>query len=112
MSTRPVPGRVARHVAAFNAAVRSGDWAAFAARFAPDATMSFPGVPAGPYAGRGEIAAAYAAQPPAGTLEVRAVSSAGPADTVSFAWSAGGTGTMTMTWDGDLVAALEVRFGS
>ena len=112
MSTEAVPGRVARHVTAFNAAVRSGRWAEFADRFAPDATMSFAGVPAGPFAGRDQIAAAYAAQPPSDTLEVRAVSAAGPADVVSFAWSAGGAGTMTLTWDGDLVAALEIRFGS
>jgi hypothetical protein len=32
-------------------------------------------------------------------------------DHVEFAWSRGGTGQMWITWDGDLVAALEVRFG-
>jgi ketosteroid isomerase-like protein len=33
------PGRITRHVAAFNAAVRAGDWSTFADRFTPGATM-------------------------------------------------------------------------
>ena len=32
-------------------------------------------------------------------------------DHVEFAWSRGGTGQMWITWDGDQVAAIEVRFG-
>jgi steroid delta-isomerase len=104
------PARVAQHVTAFNAAVRSGDWSTFADRFAPGATMAFTGVPAGPFAGRAEIARAYARQPPADTMAVRSVSSAGPVDEVRFAWAAGGTGTMRLTWAGQLVAGLEISF--
>ena len=37
---------VTEHVAAFNVAVRYGEWTAFADRFAPDATMAFAGAPA------------------------------------------------------------------
>jgi steroid Delta-isomerase len=110
MSLPETPARVTQHVTAFNAAVRSGEWTAFAERFTPDATMAFTGVPAGPFAGRSEIARAYARQPPADTMAVRAASSAGPVDTVSFAWAAGGTGSMQLTWESGLVARLEVSF--
>lgn len=47
------------HVAAFNDAVRSGSWAAFAGRFAVDATLTFVGPPVGPFVGRAAILAAY-----------------------------------------------------
>ena len=110
MSLPETPARVTQHVAAFNAAVRSGEWDAFADRFALDATMAFTGVPAGPFTGRAEIARAYARQPPADTMAVLAVSSAGPVDAVSFAWAAGGTGSMQLTWASGLVARLEVSF--
>jgi steroid Delta-isomerase len=110
MGTPDTPARVTQHLAAFNAAVRSGDWSTFADRFTPDATMAFTGVPAGPFSGRPEIARAYARQPPADTLAVQSVSSAGPVDTVSFAWAAGGTGRMQLTWESGLIARLEVSF--
>jgi steroid delta-isomerase len=110
MEIPDVPARVTQHVAAFNAAVRSGEWGAFADRFAPDATMTFTGVPAGPFTGRAEIARAYARQPPADTMAVQSVSSAGPVDTVRFAWAAGGTGGMQLTWESGLVSRLEVSF--
>lgn len=64
MGIESTPDRVQEHVAAFNAAVGSGDWETFADRFAPDATTEFMGVPAGPFLGRAEIARAYAEQPP------------------------------------------------
>jgi steroid delta-isomerase len=110
MGVPDAPVRVTEHVAAFNAAVRSGEWTTFADRFAPDATMTFVGVPAGPFSGRAEIAWAYASQPPTDTMAVRSVSSAGPVDTVGFAWAAGGTGRMQLTWQSGLVARLEVSF--
>jgi steroid delta-isomerase len=103
-------GRVARHVAAFNAAVQSGDWGDFAARFAQDATMHFTGVPAGPFTGRAQIARAYAEQPPTDTLAVTEFSSSGEVDTVRFAWAGGGTGTMELTWDDQLISRLAVSF--
>ncbi len=110
MSTDATPARIAEHVVAFNAAVRSGDWESFADRFAPDATMEFIRVPAGPFHGRAEIARAYAEQPPTDTMTVGAVDSAGTVDTVRFTWSAGGSGTMRLTWQGPLVAGLQVAF--
>jgi steroid delta-isomerase len=104
------PARVAEHVAAFNDAVQSADWASFAGRFTPGATMDFRGLPVGPFNGRAQIARAYAEQPPTDTLMVCDVSSAGPVDTVRFRWSGGGTGVMSIAWQGGLVSGLEVAF--
>ena len=70
------------------------------------------GVPAGSFVGREAIAAAYSADPPDDTLTIVTVESASQVDTARFVWSHGGTGTMRLTWDGDLVGELEVVFGS
>ena len=102
--------RVRRHVAAFNDAVRSGDWAAFAERFTTDATLAFEGVPVGPFNGRDRIAAAYAERPPSDTMEVLTVDRADDHDLVHFAWRAGGTGTMRLAWAGEHVSGLTVSF--
>jgi steroid Delta-isomerase len=110
MNAPQPPARVTQHVTAFNAAVRSGEWSAFADRFTPGATMAFTNVPAGPFTGRAEIARAYAEQPPADTMAVQAVTSAGGVDLVSFAWAAGGTGSMQLTWEAGLIDRLEVSF--
>ncbi|HUA43139.1 MAG TPA: nuclear transport factor 2 family protein [Streptosporangiaceae bacterium] len=111
MSTEPMSDRAARHIAAFNESVRSGQWADFARRFTPDATMRFVGVPVGPFTGREAIAAGYASQPPTDTLTVTSVMSSGDVDKLSFAWdSASNTGTMILRWTGDLVAELAVIF--
>jgi steroid delta-isomerase len=112
MNGEPISERAARHVMAFNDSVRSGEWADFAGRFTPDATMRFIGVPAGPFAGREAIAAGYAAQPPADTLTVTRGLSSGDVDELWFAWDgSGATGTMTLRWSGDLIAELTVTFG-
>src|ERR1700722_11822011 len=103
MSKEPISQRPAEHVAAFNHSVRSGDWASFADRFTSDATMRFAGVPAGPYHGRDEIAAAYASQPPSDTLTVTRAVTAGDVDELWFAWDNGGTGTMTLRWRDGLI---------
>jgi ketosteroid isomerase-like protein len=110
MSEEPISPRAAAHVAAFNDSVRSGDWAAFADRFTPDATMRFVGVPAGPYTGRAAIAAGYAAQPPSDTLTISHAVTSGDVDELWFAWDHGGPGTMTLSWSGALVAELTVTF--
>lgn len=102
--------RVTAHVAAFNAAVRSGDWGGFALRFTQTASLAFDGVPVGPFHGRDAIAAAYAARPPTDTMDVLTVDQDGARDLVRFAWRAGGTGTMRLTWAGDEVGRLVVAF--
>ena len=99
--------RTADHVAAFNTAVTTGDWDTFAQRFAEDATMTFVGVPAGPFHGRTAIARAYRENPPTETMSLLS----GGEDTVKFRWAGGGTGTMELTWTPDgFVQGLRVRF--
>jgi hypothetical protein len=111
MSDEPISERTARHISAFNDSVRSGDWADFATRFTPEATMRFVGVPAGPFTGREAIAAVYAAQPPSDTLTVTRTASAGDVDELGFAWdTGGGTGTMTVRWSGALISELTISF--
>jgi hypothetical protein len=58
------------HVERYNAGVASGDFGPLVELFAADGELRFEGVPAGPYAGREAIAAAYAAQPPTEQLDV------------------------------------------
>ncbi len=102
--------RVTRHVAAFNETVATGEWESFSERFSDDATLAFDGVPVGPFTGRGAIAAAYAAQPPTDTMTLTGVVTDGDHDIARFAWSAGGTGTMRLTWRAGALAALTVAF--
>jgi steroid Delta-isomerase len=111
MSGELVSERAARHVAAFNGSVRSGEWADFAGRFTPDATMCFIGIPAAPFTGREAIAAGYASRPPSDTLTVTRGLSSGDVDELWFAWDSSGTaGSMVLRWRGDLIAELTVTF--
>lgn len=48
--------------------------------------------------------------PPDDTMEITSVQSDSGIDTVRFLWSQGGTGTMTMRWEDDLLAELTVVF--
>jgi hypothetical protein len=109
--TFDLTGAVDAHCALFNACVRSGDWAPFAATFAEDAQMVFTNVPVGPYLGRDAIATAYAESPPTDTMNVMSVE---PVDRdtarVRFGWDAGGDGTMVMSWRDGLVNTLEITF--
>ncbi|TCC28491.1 nuclear transport factor 2 family protein [Kribbella sindirgiensis] len=99
--------RTEDHVAAFNLAVTSGAWEAFADRFAPDATMRFVGVPAGPFEGRTAIAAAYRENPPGETMTLIEDGD----ERARFRWSGGGTGTMELRWAPDgAVQTLTVSF--
>lgn len=99
------------HVDRFNAAVRSGDFTAFAATFHPDAVMTFVGPPVGPFVGREAIAAGYAAQPPTDTMTILSVRRDSGAEVVGFRWDHGGTGTMTIRRAADgLITALTVAF--
>jgi len=98
------------HIDRFNAAVTGGDWTEFLAGLAPDAVMTFAGPPVGPFAGRDAIAGAYAAAPPDDTMEIRSVDTDGPTDVVAFAWSRGGTGTVTITRAAGLITVLAIAF--
>jgi steroid Delta-isomerase len=110
MTSRDSGDRVAQQVAAFNTAVRSGDWKSFADRFTVDAVMRFTGVPAGPFVGRAAIAEAYARQPPTDTMSIRQADPAGAVDTVHFGWDEGGAGVMRLTWQDQLISSLDVTF--
>ncbi|WUF27749.1 nuclear transport factor 2 family protein [Kribbella sp. NBC_00482] len=99
--------RTAEHVDAFNLAVTTGDWEAFAGRFAEDACMSFVQVPVGPFEGRTAIAAAYRENPPAETMTLLEDGD----ERARFRWSGGGTGSMELRWAPDgAVQALTVSF--
>ena len=104
---------LAEHVRRFHEAVRSGDYAAMVAGFAPDAEMTFQGVPVGPFAGREAIAEAYAQQPPDDEILLlgdRRVEG----DTVEtdYAWAHEGTraGRMILTARNGEIARLVVTF--
>ncbi|HSJ83511.1 MAG TPA: hypothetical protein VLA91_06805 [Acidimicrobiia bacterium] len=60
--------------------------------------------------GRSAILAGYREMPPDDTMEITSVQSDSGIDTVRFLWSQGGTGTMTMRWEDDLLAELTVVF--
>ena len=104
-----------RHVATFNAAVRSGDFAPLVALFAEDATLEFDGVPVGPFHGRDAIAAAYAAQPPTDTMTVLDVLVEDDGTVVEpFSWAHDGgarSGEMRLVVEDDRIRRLVVAFG-
>lgn len=105
-----MPDRVAEHCRLFNEAVRAGEWNAYMETFAPDAVMRFTGVPAGPFTGRDAIEAAYAERPPTDTLTVESTTRRGDVDLVRFRWDAGGSGTLRVRWQDDLIADLTIAF--
>jgi steroid Delta-isomerase len=76
------------YVEHFNAAVRSGDWTAFANSYTEDATVVFTGAPASPMHGRREIAAGYAASPPNDTITVTDQQIEGDQVLAHFVWDA------------------------
>jgi ketosteroid isomerase-like protein len=102
--------RISLHIARFNAAVRSGDWAGFVATFSDDAVLSFVGAPAGAFRGREDIAAAYQSHPPDDTLTARQIITEGDVDIVRFHWDAGGGGTIQVRWHGQAITHLTVSF--
>lgn len=99
------------HAAAFNEAVRTGDYSAFLATFADDAVMSFTNVPVGPFHGRAQITEAYLAQPPTSTLTVRSIAEINP-DTVrvDVDYDSGDSGVFIVRWRDGQVTDLEITF--
>lgn len=99
------------HAAAYNEAVRSGNYSAFLATFADDAVMRFTNVPVGPFHGRAQITEAYLAQPPTSTLTVRSISEIDPATArVAVDYDSGDSGVFTVRWRDGQVADLEITF--
>ena len=76
------------HVASFNHGIRSSDWGPMLARFTPDATLEFRGVPVGPFKGREAIAAAYADNPPDDEIEILEASRSEDEIDAVYAWRA------------------------
>ncbi|MFC6022588.1 nuclear transport factor 2 family protein [Plantactinospora solaniradicis] len=98
------------HIDRFNAAVASGDWSWLTASLHPDAVMTFVGPPVGPFVGRDAIAQAYATNPPDDTMRILAVRTDAEAEVVSFEWSRGGTGTLTIHRNADQITSLAIEF--
>ena len=102
-----------RHVALFNQAVRTGDFAPMLEQFTDDAELAFEGVPVGPFRGRDAIAAAYAAQPPDDELDVLSVEERGGVVVAPYSWRADGgrqSGRMILTTRDGKIARLVVTF--
>ena len=83
------------------------------AAFAPDAEMVFEGVPAGPFLGLEEIAAAYAAQPPTDeVLLLGPTRDEGGVMVGDYAWAAEGVraGRILLSARDGLITRLVVTF--
>ena len=104
---------VARHVAAFNHGVATGDWSAFVDGFAADGEVVFVGAPVGPFAGRDAIRAAYEEQPPDDELRVLDRAVVGGKVVAAYGWARDGgakAGLMVLTPAGDRLRRLVVTF--
>jgi ketosteroid isomerase-like protein len=101
------------HVRRFNESVRAGDFAEMVDGFAPDAELSFEGVPVGPFAGREAIAEAYARQPPDDEILLLGEPRVdGDAVETDYAWAADGkrAGRLILTARDGRIARLVVTF--
>ncbi len=112
VTERGLQGLLERHVELFNAAVSSGNYDPFLATFAEDAVMRFDDFPIGPFVGLGEIAEAYATQPPSDTMALIDMEVIGTdAVRAAFEWDAGGTGWMFLRFNSAKVVELAIEFG-
>lgn len=101
------------YIAAHNAAVRSGDWYAFADWFTDDAEVRFEGVLVGPFRGRDEIRRAYEERPPDDEVEVRNVRDDGDRTTADYGWRGDAgvrAGELRIAWEGDRIRELVITF--
>jgi hypothetical protein len=100
------------HVTRFNTGVRSGDFGPMLATFCADAEMRFVNAPSGPFYGRANIAAAYAANPPDDEIEIsnpRVVNGTLVAD---YGWRKLRTraGELRLTLHGECISRIVVTF--
>jgi steroid delta-isomerase len=101
------------HVKRFNAGVRSGDFGPMLENLADDATMTFEGVPVGPFVGRDAIAEAYREQPPDDELDVLDVRDEGDTIIAAYAWRREPdvrAGELRLTVDDGRITRLVVTF--
>ena len=102
-----------RYIEDYNAAVRSAEWDEFAEWFTDEAEVRFEGPPVGPYHGRDEIRAAYAASPPDDEVEIRRVRSDGDRTLADYGWvqePGVRAGELRITWEGDRIRELVITF--
>lgn len=108
---------LAGYVAAFNAAVASGDFAPLLARYADDAVLRFENVPPDAttleFAGRDAYTAAYADQPPDDQIDlIGEPAERGGHLVAGFAWRRDqATGVLDLTVSGGLISQATVIFG-
>jgi hypothetical protein len=106
-------GILEEHVERFNEGVRSGDFTRMLENFADDATMSFEGVPVGPFTGRDAIARAYREQPPDDELDVLDERQDDDTIVAGYAWRREPdrrAGELRLTADGGRITRLVVTF--
>lgn len=102
-----------RHVELFNAGVRTGDFGPMLEQFTEDAELRFEGVPAGPFAGKQEIADAYASNPPDDEIDIVSAEETEREVVARYAWRADEgrpAGRMIITPRGDRIVRLVVTF--
>ncbi len=105
------PELLHEHVERFNAGVRSREWEPMLELFAEDGELRFEGIPAGPYAGRETIAAAYRERPPDDEIRVEGGEEPRPGlVTAPFAWLRGGSGRLLLEHENGLIHRLTVMF--
>lgn len=94
--------------------MRSGDFGPMLGQFTPDATLTFEGIPVGPFHGKPAIAAAYATQPPDDEIAVLAVHQEDGTLIATYAWHRQPTqpaGEMQLTTRDGAIATLLIRYG-
>ena|SRR5579859_3607235 len=102
-----------QHVEHFNQGVRTHDFSAMLGQFADDAEMVFVGIPVGPFAGRAEIAAAYAEQPPDDTIVLLESSADDVSAQAAYAWGRQPgelAGRMDLEFDGSSIRRLTITY--
>jgi hypothetical protein len=100
------------HVARFNAGVRSGDFGPMLDAFCASAEMRFINAPAGPFYGRENIAAAYAANPPDDEIEISNPRIVDDTFVADYSWRRQGSraGELRLTEHDGCIALLVVTF--
>ncbi len=103
-----------RHVALFNAGVRTGNFDPMLEGFADDAELVFEGAPVGPFVGKRAIAAAYRSQPPDDEVEILgAGQEVAGAIVAAYAWRRAPSeraGEMRITGSAGMIERLVVTF--
>ncbi|WP_433006289.1 hypothetical protein [Kribbella sp. CA-294648] len=101
------------HIAAVNAVAAGGDAEQLAAGLTPDCTMTFMGIPVGPFEGRDAVVAAYRANPPDDQVVVLDSKLGEGRVEATYAWLADPgrpAGRVLLELEGDLVKTWTVDY--